>query len=399
MVVPSNGVMVAPKILQAAFVRPRDQLAVAGDQVSSTVTASDGGAIEPGCPMSLMPEQHDHVADAGLGEHVAVEARRARCRPNSGPMPANGSCSEACCRRCRRLTTPMPLLSTPRSARRRSCSRRGQQVGPAVVGVDSRDRAVGDRVAERHDRAPPSGRVDARRPVRKYHEVDRRWRRQGRRAPVTLPAQRHVVGLEGRAVRWSRPRCGSGRWRLTARSDRRGRGRAPPGRSAPARPAGMATDERPPNVSRRCRPRDDRRPGGAARVDERDVGVAEHQRRRSRTRWTAAPAATGSAPAACARSGAGSGPRSSAVAEDRRRARAASPPSPTCRSSDGRRRPPAPMRAPRAARRSGTAAAPREQRTRYVPSMTTSRARGPVRGRPSRRTPSHLCRVLSKPSD
>ena len=86
---------------------------------------------------------HDDVAHAALREHVAVEARE-RAGPGS-LRSARG------CRRCPRSDTETFFRFGS------ALQPRGQNVGPAAIGVVRRESAVGDRVAECDDGARAGG--------------------------------------------------------------------------------------------------------------------------------------------------------------------------------------------------------------------------------------------------
>jgi hypothetical protein len=107
------------------------------------------------------PEQHDDVRDAGLCEHVAIEPGE------------RGGAEQVIELRLGRVKDTIADDALVDHAEPPGCAAglqaRGQDAGPAQVGVGRRVGAVGDRIAERDDRgAAACGHVDP------GHELPRR---------------------------------------------------------------------------------------------------------------------------------------------------------------------------------------------------------------------------------
>ena len=146
-----NGVSVAADQLDPAPTGRAARSAAARRSSAAPVTSSSGLALR--LRRSLVPSMTIAWVDAGLGEHVAVEA----------PEPAVAAQS------CRMRLPPSPWFITaigrpPRA--RRGAARAGR---PAAERIMRRDVGVGQRVAERDDPARFLGAASTSTPQRKYH--------------------------------------------------------------------------------------------------------------------------------------------------------------------------------------------------------------------------------------
>ena len=129
-----NGVSVAPMILMPAAVGAHRHLLQAGDHLL-------GGdlllGLGPAIAQIVGAEHDDGVRDAGLRQHVAVEAPQ--------PAVAADVVQDA--------VAAEPVVHDADRSAAAGDEPAGQLVGPAAEGVDRRDVAVGQRVAERDDAA------------------------------------------------------------------------------------------------------------------------------------------------------------------------------------------------------------------------------------------------------
>ena len=139
MVVPSNGVSVAPKILSPCSCA-RSIICFKPAMMSSALTVSDSRRRGARVSQVVDPFEHDHVLHARLRQNIAIEPRQ---RVHAKPDIASD-----------RSSTRLPPIPGVQHSNRLAAAPRAQtlrqNVGPAMIGVDGRPRAVGDRVAERH---------------------------------------------------------------------------------------------------------------------------------------------------------------------------------------------------------------------------------------------------------
>ena len=169
-----NGVRVAPMILMPAL-WARTAICAARRSSARPVTSSSGLAQR--LRRSLVPSMTMACVTPGC----ASTSRSKRRRPLSPRIS------------CRMRLPPSPLFMTPIGRPPRGAQAAGQLVGPAAEGVDRRDVAVGQRVAERDDAARLGRRqhIDAAQEEPLVGQIADRHHRLGRE----IAGRRDVVGL------------------------------------------------------------------------------------------------------------------------------------------------------------------------------------------------------------
>ena len=184
--------------LQAARVRTLDQLAEPGDQFSRRGQRRSAQAAGPAQAEIVDPFEHDDVRDAALHQRLTVEPRK---RARTDALREHAIAGDADVQHARH--GGLGGLAAP-GAGRLGHQPPGKVIGPAVVGIRRRQRAVGNRIAECDDGANRfRGRyLDARQEEPRLH---RACDLQVGRARV-VAGRRHVAGLQRATVGCQRRR-------------------------------------------------------------------------------------------------------------------------------------------------------------------------------------------------